>query len=1287
MSGNSLYQVWINHINSLIANAEWVNPNVRYETARETIDGLQQHAALHNDATLSGCIQDCRSFFSSTGSITLFNYTKMLRCLLGCIQSHAAAANMDETPESVPASLSQAVSTVSSITAPTRERPDEENPQDIEIKKSISKFLIDAADVSASILTKEYVKTIVQRLHKMLTGYRQQSFVSDQFNLVYDLTYPNPPTVKLWKQFCMGLNTELLRGRLSRMNSPFLGGPVGREWEASSPAKPYPSRIIDDPLQVSCELSGFLQQFADVTEHCVFKFSNATNDYDKSHIVELSKKFMSGQQKIIESMFTAFDKHRLRDTLYAGYRLYLLVYSCCCICHDRIARVIVDALMTDLISFQALTCRDTQELCQNLISVYKNTFTTRGANSVSQSTCRKAGESVIQFFRNWLNRHGVPLDESVVIYMKDRFEAKHTIAKLQDIIDGSSGMAEDDNDDNLLFKFMNENHHSVFDAVGNILKKYAVSIGKPTIDAARTNVVGAPFVVFESCSFQPVSSLILGKQYVSLTEIASIWNATDRILTTSEGKQIPSLNVGVAALVSLLPFDLTKVDHNVIDILNRIPNNVIFTPVMLHYRHSGLMNGVAEQDQNEFFHKAQSYFHHHKQQCSSEFRHLNLVRNFCTVEKTHLHSHVVIDGQPFTLVAVSRNALSNNVTGKNIDAVFPTVLTHGLRGQGCGDACGDIVFMGQGKKLRDKHGQPTPIGLVVAAISWWAKQFGDLSKEFLLLLIHILTGQKMGLFATPDWMAAKDFGIHGPTMVVAGNIIEVRALASSLKIDEDLQRAIAELQAKIEMYISKNGEDSLNQLLVITYNEDITLLKAKLNNLIRQQIETNQRNAVPGVIATCAFVDTLSDPIGLVVPKEQQKRYCESKLDRAIHRAVTVDTGTFFNLFQRPDVYPTLVSCVGNLQSALAVKRTWRIQSNYSEQLISTENLAEYIEFEISKEISLGKLNPRSPNMIQERYMQFIDEQLFGPFELFTQLENFETKYERKDHLSRSLRSNGSNPDFGSMDIPAKVRNKISKVLTEYVTKNTTSSRTNCLEFINKWIGGDVRESGLLGLDFDGISESASRSVAASDQMQDEVAVRTQCDVIVPESLELYSDSVGDNMGENSDTHNNSGDDMSTYHASAFQHAFDSVTSQNIRSYRDAVAMGAQTPPPVRIGTTQPSASAKGVNKLNPQNALHTQRRRDDSSSIGIGSNSRGNKNPKSTGQGKGRSGSGSTQNSKNYKKKEKKEKKGGSRKKNKHNTTKKYKTMSRKSRQNRRNKYKHIRTIKRRKSRRNNRN
>ena len=355
---------------------------------------------------------------------------------------------------------------------------------------------------------------------------------------------------------------------------------------------------------------------------------------------------------------------------------------------------------------------------------------------------------------------------------------------------------------------------------------------------------------------------------------------------------------------------------------------------MLHYRHSGLMTRVAQNDQNEFFRKAQLYFDTHKRECSSEFKgrfNSSKYANFCTVENTDLHFHVVIDGQPFTLVAVSRNALSNNVTGKNIDEVFPSVLSHGMRGDGCGGACGDIVFMGQGKKLRDSGG-PTPIGMVVAAINWWAKQFGDLSKEFLLLLIHKLTGQKMGLFATPDWMAAKDFGIHGPTMVVAGNIIEVRALASSLEISEDLQHAIAELQARIEIYIRKNGEDSLNQLLMTTYDEDISLLKDKLNDLIRQQIETKKRNAVPGVIAACAFVDTLSEPKVLVVPTEQQKRYCESKLDRAIHRAVTTDTATFFNLFQKPDVYPTLVSCVGNFQSALAVKRTWRIQSKYSDK-------------------------------------------------------------------------------------------------------------------------------------------------------------------------------------------------------------------------------------------------------------------------------------------------------------------------------------------------------------------
>ena len=1166
--------------------------------------------------------------------------------------------------------------------------------EDNEIQNRINDLLNDALNIPPHQLTKEYIKSILTRLFHLLAGYREQAIISKHYNIIYDDSIPLPKLSE-WQNFCIDMRDKLLSGRLSRMHSSFPGVTVGREWEAPSPAKPYPSKIIDNPLQVSCELSTLLRYFDDVTEHCVVKFDNATRKYDKSDIDEQSKKFMSSQQKIIESMFTAFDKHKLRDTLYAGYRLYLLVYSCCCICHDRIARVIVDALMTDLTSFQALTGHDTKELCENLISVYKSTFnTSRSGNSVSQSTCRKAGETVIQIFRDWLNKHGVPLDESVVIYMKDRFEAKQTIAKLQDIIDESSGMAEDDNDNSLLFKFMTENHHSVFDAVGNILKKYAVSIGKPTIDAARTNVVGAPFVVFESCSFETVSSSKWGKQYVSLTETASIWNAIDRNLTTSDGKRIPSLSVGVAALVSLLPFDLTKVNQQVIEILNQNPTSHFFTPVMLHYRHSGLMTRVEQPDQNEFFNKAKSYFDAHNRVCSSEFKRLfsgTNYPNFCTVENTDLHFHVVIDEQPYTLVAVSRNALSNNVTGKNIDAVFPSVLSHGLRGDGCGGACGDIVFMGQGKQLRDKDGNPTQIGLVVAAINWWAKQFGDLSKEFLLLLIHILTGQKMGLFATPDRMAATDFGIHGPTMVVAGNIIEVRALASSLEIGEELQIAIAELQARIEMYISENGEDSLNQLLLTQYGTDIPeVIHKRLAYLIAQQLEKKERRFLSSIISCCVFQDTVRNPRELVVPIEEQRKYCTSKLDRAIHRAVTVDTDTFFNLFQRPDVYPTLVSCVGNLQSALAVKRTWRVKSKYSEPntLIPTEDLAEYIEFEILKEIEDGKLT--SPDMIQERYMQFIDEQLFGPFELFTQLENFETKYERSkdDVVQRPTRSSSSSskPDFVSMDIPAKVRNKISKVLTEYVNKNTKLHRQYCLNLIKDWIGGDVSQSGLLGLDFDGISESASRSVEASDRMPHEVEVHAQCDVVVPESIPMMD--INDDMSENSD----SDDDMSTVPAPAPAPAppvvlraaeFVPVTSKSRLSYRDAAVMGAQTAP-ARIGTTQPSASAKGVTKVKQQNAPPMQRRqsprfmRDDSSSIGLGLNSRGDKNPKSTGQGKGRSGSGSTQNYKG---------KGGSRKKNKHNITKKYRTKTRKSRQTRHNKhkYKHTRTIKRRKSRRNN--
>jgi hypothetical protein len=876
--------------------------------------------------------------------------------------------------------------------------------------------------------------------------------------------------------------TSTASGHADVMGSPRAENPekhpVGH-LEALFPGGQYVQELshrrTEDPTQVYNMLEEILGHHQGLVSHFQTQVQESTSHMDPAEIAKIAKKLLSDNAPEIEGMFEQFDKQPSprREELYFAFRCYMLVQGFCCICHDRLARAVKDFLISILIDYRATVDK---RRVQNLTSLYENLSrnfdesfsSSRGtAATVSQSTCRLAGEKTIEIFREWLRtKYEIVLDDSVIIHMKTRIETTEIIAN---ILSG----AEINEDDKPLQVCVMRISSALFDAATNVTPGMSVGeFGTTSIDGAPLPK-DAPLLAFQSCLFNPPQQMKkkMQRQAVDPTLVptlvprACLWDSRDDTKYDDTRKIIAPLSMGPVTVVSLLAFDPDIVNRAFMEIVKRNTKSPLWTPVVLMFGLADhfIVDDDTNAEANDFYNnKFEDFLSTVREEAKSEARRLNLSRE-CSGLETYVPQYVIINGQICILLSASFGSMSVNMTTNIIKPVIPQVLL-GIRGVGgCSNKrLSGVVYIGQdadSTKLLDKAGNPTPLGKMVATTGLMIKQWGDESKIYLLLLIRFLTGWSLGMLCTVDKMAGTQYGLFGPTMVVGGGGITVSTPASSLRATEELLHLIADLQARFQLYADKLDDKDLHNDLKIKYD---TFCKQALSETLLpaiQLLSSTERgddiSELPSLLSALVFCDVLSCRDSLV-SKEKMRKIITTPFDRSIHGATSSDDD-FPDLFLERNTSGCLVNCLGTFGSSLETHRKqWTYIGAEGEQVPECD-FTHYVERTIELEIGRGCIT-RDAEIIFDRYKALINLE-GGVFTLLNQRDNFKKKALMGAVQKRASRSSKSLYDYDKI-ITEVLDPMILTVLEKYIIENTTGNigpnqsvswRDMCLSNVKKW--------------------------------------------------------------------------------------------------------------------------------------------------------------------------------------------------------------------------------------------
>jgi len=822
--------------------------------------------------------------------------------------------------------------------------------------------------------------------------------------------------------------------------------------------EPSVRRVSDDDTDdgVATSMYNILEEllglFQGVVNYCREEVEASTIDVDRAIIDGIASALMRDEAPEIEGMFAQFDKKTAdqREELYFAFRLYMLVQGFCCICHDRLARAVKDFLIGILSDYRVTVDGQANHnltlLYGELSSQFAKSFGTGSGATISQPTCRLAGEHMIRIFREWLrDKYNIMLDDSVIIHMKTRIATKKIIA---DILNKE----EIEEEDRPLQEFALNLSVAMFDAMHNMFPHKSVGdIGTTSMDAAAVSK-DAQLLTFQSCSFidpqvmniptQPSRRLV-----PTLVPRACLWDSRDDTMYPDTKKMIAPLSMGPVTVVSLLAFDPDIVDKDFMKIVKKNTKSQLWTPVVLMF---GLVDHFIKDDPdtqeeaNSFYHKEfKEFLKNVRADAEKEASSLNVVDK-CDRLRTPVPQYVRINGQLCILISASFGPMSVNMTTNIIKEVIPKVVLGVRGGGGCSkQKISGVVYMGMGQdarseKLSNKNGL-TPLGKIVATIGVMLKQFGDESKLYLLLLIRILTGWSLGMFGTVDTMAATQYALFGSTMLVAGETITVRRPASSLKTPRDLIEEIAELQARFQIYTSKLADKDLYNDLKKKFDTFCKLAVAETMipaiKILKQKRINNSR--LPALISALVFCDVLSCRDSLV-SRESVVAITTSPFDRAIHGA-TASKEEFPSLFLQPNTSKCLTECVGTLGSSLDAHRKQWVYVGADGSPVPECDFSQYVERTIKAEFE-GHCIEGDEKSILARYKELIELE-GGVFTLLKQKDNFETKKKTQAALTvgrrRTLRSDTLSFDYATI-ISESLDPWILTILEKYIMENTT---------------------------------------------------------------------------------------------------------------------------------------------------------------------------------------------------------------------------------------------------------
>jgi hypothetical protein len=820
--------------------------------------------------------------------------------------------------------------------------------------------------------------------------------------------------------------------------------------------EPSVRRISDDDDDgVATSMYNILEEllglFQGVVNYCREEVEARTIGVDRESIERIATALMSDEAPEIEGMFAQFDKKTAdqREELYFAFRLYMLVQGFCCICHDRLARDVKDFLIGILSDYRVTVDgqanHNLTSLYERLSRQFTESFSKGSGATVSQPTCRVAGEHMIRIFREWLrDNYNIVLDDSVIIHMKTRIATKKIIADIS-----SEDSVEEE--DKPLQEFVLSLSAAMFDAMNNVFPDKSVGdIGTTSMDAAAVSK-DAPLLTFQSCSFNPPQHKKPQKTSVpasvpALVPRACLWDSRDDTMYPDTEKMIAPLSMGPVTVVSLLAFDPDIVDRAFMEIVKKNTKSQLWTPVVL-------MFGLADhfitdrdtmQEADDFYsNKFKDFLIRVRDLAKKEADRLKLSE-VCSGLTTDVPQYVMINGQKCVLLSASFGPMSVNMTTNIIKAVIPKVELGVRGGGGCSkQKISGVVYMGMGQgarseKLSNRNGL-TPLGKIVATIGLMLKQFGDESKLYSLLLIRILTGWPLGMFGTVDTMAATQYALFGSTMLVAGETITVRRPASSLETPRALREEIAELQARFQIYTSKLADKDLYNDLKHKFD---TFCKLAVADTMLPAIEKLTQKGInnsrlPSLISALVFCDVLScrDPL---VSKKRVVAITTRPFDRAIHGA-TASKEEFPSLFLQPNTSKCLTECVGTLGSSLDTHRKQWVYVGADGSPVPECDFSQYVERTIRAELE-GHCTESDEKSILARYKELIELE-GGVFTLLKQKDNFETKEKAQAALTlgsrRTLRSDTLSFDYATI-ISESLDPWILTVLEKYIIENTT---------------------------------------------------------------------------------------------------------------------------------------------------------------------------------------------------------------------------------------------------------
>ena len=810
---------------------------------------------------------------------------------------------------------------------------------------------------------------------------------------------------------------------------------------------PSPSNVQDTfgMYKFFSEQSGLFDGIPDGLLADILKVGNDP-EYQQE-IEGLMHKFLNTTDEARDSIFIQIgkiqDPERQRALRYS-YTAYSYAQALCCICHDKLAVILVNVLKNIFDRYQefvsylstqpagtgGISCASVvlNTLLTSFNDVFKRSFPQSKSATVGQPTCRAAGKRVIDVYCDWLRSNGIHLEPSVIAYMNDR----HSANKLLDAIaKHRSGVAFPEGysaGDVRFIEVVGGATHTMADATKSFSpdQKFG-NVGLTGKDAAPVDNVGVRFLSFESLKtkgekkvkensakkelFSFVDSVdSVDSRSGTLPELEvdfTVWDSEERKLDKSEGKVIPPLSYGVTTSCCVQFFDINSVDDHFVSIFDRDHNSDFFKPLSLMYMPTYFLNSMLA----EYPGKGEEFKSQHKHEIK-KFMNSRAAAASTAAGKSPVpyvpptvHYEATFENMHMTLVCMSSGPVSNNVSSMIVDRAVPGVYNIALRG-GISLACSrsrsnNVCYLGQtvdDSHLKKRDGTPSGLGEVITITGVHLKEDGDGSKADAVNKCKIVSGDKCKpLMSTVDLMAADSLFAYDFPVCTVGQVFTLKEPAGSIRVSHEAKREIAKLQAQIEKL---NGSLQSDKRLHTVFGERVEGYTKKQATAISktsmhlEQILSGSKDhkILPGILTAMAVVDNFYRK-GWLVSKERFKEIVETPLCSRVHLG-TQTSRDFVSLFIEPERHRSLLEDLGGLDLVIHPEK-W-VTTKRDCTTVSTLKLFDMVRHTLDSMPEIECHTPSDELVFEKCKQIFMKVHVFtllSNYQDFTQVKFFSTKF------------------------------------------------------------------------------------------------------------------------------------------------------------------------------------------------------------------------------------------------------------------------------------------------------